>query len=169
MQFRKAKRSDLKKIEAIIPYVVKSGEGKGLNWTSVYPTINHFERDFEKGELYVMASNPECNEDIVYGAVVLNSDEDINYKKAAWSNSQKALVPHRLMVNPEFQRMGNGKRLMTFIEEEGKKRNLKSIRLDTNITNVRAQGLYIKSGFKKVGVINLEGKIGEFICLEKIL
>ena len=169
MQFRKAKRSDLIKIEAIIPHIVKNGEGKGLNWTSTYPTISHFEKDFEKGELYVMVSKQEGNEEVVYGAVVLNNDEDINYKKATWSNSQKALVPHRIMVNPEFQRVGNGKRLMTFIEEEGKKRDLKSIRLDTNITNVRAQGLYIKSGFKKVGVINLEGKSGEFICLEKIL
>lgn len=169
MQFRKAKRSDLIKIEAIIPQVVKTGEGKGLNWTSTYPTIYHFEKDFENEELYVMVSNADENEDVVYGAVVLNSNEDINYKKVTWSSSQKALVPHRLMVNPEFQRMGNGKRLITFIEEEGKRRNLKSIRLDTNITNERAQGLYIKSGFKKVGVINLEGKSGEFICLEKIL
>lgn len=171
MKFRVAKYGDLNQIGIMIENVLESGVGTGLNWTKEYPTIKDFEKDFKNGDLFVMESeDEEYNiENNIVGAVVLNSSEDINYKKLKWSNSQKALVIHRLMVNPKFSRSGNGKRLLKFIEEECRRRELSHIRLDTNAENIRAKRLYIGSGYKEVGVINLQGIDGDFICLEKIL
>lgn len=171
MKFRVAKYGDLNQIKLMIEDVLESGVGTGLNWTKEYPTIRDFEKDLENGDLFVMESEEEeynIKNNIV-GAVVLNSSEDINYKKLKWSSSQKALVIHRLMVSPKLSRSGNGKRLLRFIEEEGRTRGLSNIRLDTNTENIRAKKLYIGSGYKEIGVINLQGKEGDFICLEKIL
>ncbi|MGG7096947.1 GNAT family N-acetyltransferase [Clostridium sardiniense] len=171
MKFRVAKYGDLNQIKLMIDEVLESGVGTGLNWTKEYPTIKDFEMDLKNGDLFVMESeDSEYNiKNNIVGAVVLNSSEDINYKKLKWSNSQKALVIHRLMVSPKFSRSGNGKRLLKFIEEECRRRELSHIRLDTNTENIRAKKLYIGSGYEEVGVINLQGKDGDFICLEKIL
>lgn len=167
MKFRVAKYWDLNQIGLMIDEVLESGVGTGLNWTKEYPTIRDFEKDLKNGDLFVMES--EDAENNIVGAVVLNSSEDINYKKLKWSNSQKALVIHRLMVTPKLSRSGNGKRLLKFIEEECRRRELSHIRLDTNTENIRAKRLYIGSGYEEVGMINLQGKEGDFICLEKIL
>lgn len=163
MIFRKASAKDLIKFDQIINRVLEKGKGTGLNWTSNYPKVEHFEKDFKNGHLFIL------EEDEIIGVCVLNDEEDINYKKVKWDNYKKAIVIHRLMIDGKYSGKGYGRKMLLEIEKFAIEKGYDSIKLDTNSNNKIAQKLYFGSNYKKKGIINLEGKLGEFIALQKSL
>ncbi|MGL5380304.1 GNAT family N-acetyltransferase [Clostridium sp.] len=162
-EFRLANLNDLDELNKILIDLVEN-KHEGFGWTKKYPNREIFKRDIENGEFYVLVDN-ELNSSIV-GGVVLNKDEDINYKNIKWSSDEEALVIHRLFTSYKFKGSGYGKIMMDKIKEKAKKESIEYIRLDTFSKNVIAQNLYKKEGFKYMGNINLEGKDGEFYCFE---
>lgn len=164
MKLRKATRDDLKNFEDILNRVLEVGKVTGLNWTKNYPRKIHFEEDLKNDELYVLEDNKE-----IIGAVCLNDKYDINYNKINFSYSKRALLIHRLMIDGKFSNKGYGKKMIREIEKFALDNGYDSIKLDTNEKNKIAQKLYFGSGYIKKGMMNLEGKEGNYIALQKIL
>ncbi|MGL5867906.1 GNAT family N-acetyltransferase [Clostridium chrysemydis] len=164
MKLRKATRDDLNNFEDILNRVLEVGKVTGLNWTENYPRKIHFEEDLKNDELYVLEDNKE-----IIGAVCLNDKYDINYNKINFSNSKRALLIHRLMIDGKFSNKGYGKKMIREIEKFALDNGYDSIKLDTNEKNKIAQKLYFGSGYIKKGMMNLEGKEGNYIALQKIL
>ncbi|MGL5479065.1 MAG: GNAT family N-acetyltransferase [Clostridium sp.] len=164
MKLRKATRDDLKNFEDILNRVLEVGKITGLNWTKNYPRKIHFEEDLKNDELYVLEDNKE-----IIGAVCLNDKYDINYNKINFSYSKRALLIHRLMIDGKFSNKGYGKKMIREIEKFALDNGYDSIKLDTNEKNKIAQKLYFGSGYIKKGMMNLEGKEGNYIALQKIL
>lgn len=164
MKLRKATRDDLNNFEDILNRVLEVGKVTGLNWTENYPRKIHFEEDLKNDELYVLEDNKE-----IIGAVCLNDKYDINYNKINFSYSKRALLIHRLMIDGKFSNKGYGKKMIREIEKFALDNGYDSIKLDTNEKNKIAQKLYFGSGYIKKGMMNLEGKEGNYIALQKIL
>ncbi|WP_194189695.1 GNAT family N-acetyltransferase [Clostridium chrysemydis] len=164
MKLRKATRDDLKNFEDILNRVLEVGKVTGLNWTKNYPRKIHFEEDLKNDELYVLEDNKQ-----IIGAVCLNDKYDINYNKINFSYSKRALLIHRLMIDGKFSNKGYGKKMIREIEKFALDNGYDSIKLDTNEKNKIAQKLYFGSGYIKKGMMNLEGKEGNYIALQKIL
>lgn len=164
MKLRKATRDDLNNFEDILNRVLEVGKVTGLNWTKNYPRKIHFEEDLKNDELYVLEDNKE-----IIGAVCLNDKYDINYNKINFSYSKRALLIHRLMIDGKFSNKGYGKKMIREIEKFALDNGYDSIKLDTNEKNKIAQKLYFGSGYIKKGMMNLEGKEGNYIALQKIL
>ncbi|MBQ9673013.1 MAG: GNAT family N-acetyltransferase [Ruminococcus sp.] len=58
-------------------------------------------------------------------------------------------------MRPDKSKGGLGRKMINFAIEEGKKRNCKTIRLDTGGQNIPARNLYEKMGFTVAGTNNM--------------
>ncbi|MGG7178728.1 GNAT family N-acetyltransferase [Clostridium paraputrificum] len=163
MGLRQGRLEDLDYIVAIKNKAIEFYKDSGINWTEDYPNKEVFKKDIEKSELFILGK-----EDII-GIVVLNDEEDINYKKVKWEKRERNLVIHRLFINPEYARKGMGKKLLEEVEFYARSNNIMSIKLDTNTGNKGAQSLYRSMGYKLIDEICLEGKEGKFYAIQKIL
>jgi ribosomal protein S18 acetylase RimI-like enzyme len=65
-------------------------------------------------------------------------------------NSPEALVIPNVAVVPRYQRAGHGKRLLTFAEDEAKRRGFGEVRLYVNIRMDENVALYKHAGFAEI-------------------
>lgn len=57
-----------------------------------------------------------------------------------------------IAVHPDFRRKGLGEAMLDYIIELCRKNSIEEIVLEVRVSNTIAQTLYIKKGFKKVGI-----------------
>ena len=80
------------------------------------------------------------------------------------------LYLHRLAVDPDYQKKGYAKQLMSFSFEFAKANNIKSIRLDTFSGNPFNNIFYSNLGFEKLGEIYFRKQSDKpFYCFEKVM
>lgn len=163
MVFRKGTYNDLDNIFEIKEEALTAYKGT-IAWSKEYPTRETFGRDIEKEELFVL----EEDGDIV-AIAVLNMQEDIYYKNIPWEEKESFIILHRVLVAPKYSRQGRGKRLLSEIDKHIVSKGIKSIRLDVKTTNDKAQNLYKCMGYKVLGEMPLEGRIGTWYGMQKIL
>ena len=162
---RKATLKDLDGIMVIIKKIVKEMNSYGnYQWDDSYPAPSDFTDDIEKGDLYV----EETGEKIA-SFICLNNVEAPEYKELEWSSGQKALVVHRMGVNPDFRGMGLAKKLMEFADELAVEKELHYIKVDTSSENIKMDSLLKKCGFKYIGMVQFAGVDGDFCCYDKII
>ena len=102
-------------------------------WNEHYPDKSSFINDAKNNELYVCVENEE-----VIACISLCNEMDEVYIPVTWkTKNQNNLYIHRLAVHPDFQKKGVGRDLMNFAENFARKKEYKSIRLDTFSKNKR--------------------------------
>lgn len=110
---RKATKIDISKIMEIITTTVKEMKlYNNTQWDENYPQAKNFSKDIETGDLYVDELNGE-----IRGFVCVNYAEPTEYRCINWQSSEKAMVIHRMAVNPNFRNQGVGISLLKFSEE----------------------------------------------------
>lgn len=90
-----------------------------------------------------------AREDNIY--VVAEEDGEILGYAGAWGVFGEADITN-VCVRTESRKKGIGTKLMHFLMEEGKKRNIRTFFLEVRESNAAAILLYEKIGFQKVGV-----------------
>lgn len=116
----------------------------------VYPTRETAKKGLEDGTLYVMEQNGE-----ICASIIVNQVQPEEYSNIKWKYAvqpHEVLVIHLLCVRPSKAGCGIGKAMVQFVIEEGKRRNCKTVRLDTGSQNKPAVALYKKLGFELAGV-----------------
>lgn len=144
---RRAKISEIPDIITICRACAAHMISKGiLQWNEHYPSASVFEKDIERGELYILT-----NEEEIIGTIVLSIVIDDEYLPVKWlmQNSNNLYI-HRLSVHPDQQGEGYAQKLMDFAENHAKKNNFSSIRLDTFSQNKRNQKFYEARGYKRL-------------------
>lgn len=119
----------------------------------VYPTRETAEKSLAAGSLYVMEQDGE-----ICASIILNREQPEEYGSIKWKYSaqpDEVLVVHLLCVRPSKAGQGIGKAMVQFAEEEGKRRNLRVVRLDTGAQNIPAASLYRKLGFTLAGTSSM--------------
>lgn len=162
---RKATKIDIIKIMEIITAIVR--EMKSYNntqWDETYPQVINFSKDIEEGNLYVDELENE-----IRGFVCLNYIEPIEYNYIDWQSSEKAMIMHRMAVNPNFRNQGVGISLLKFSEELALKNGVSYLKTDTYSINDKMNSLFKKFGFKLVGEMEFLGKEKPFYCYDKII
>lgn len=162
---RKANINDLDSIMGIIKSTVE--EMKDYNntqWDENYPSDKDFVSDIEKQDLYVEEVDGK-----IAGFICINYDEPKEYIDLNWSSNEKAMVVHRMAVNPHFRKMGIASKLVDFAEELAKENNVLYLKSDTYSINSKMNSLLIKCGFIKIGEMSFLGKEKSFYCYDKIL
>ena len=135
-------------------------------WNEHYPDKSSFVNDTKNNELYVYVEYEE-----VIACISICNKMDEVYFPVSWKTKNKNnLYIHRLAVNPDFQKNGVGKSLMDFAERYARKKEYKSIRLDTFSKNKRNLKFYESRGYQRLERIYFP-KQSEFpfYCYELII
>ena len=166
MIIRKAKNTDLDNIMKMYKSCVAGMLKNGIDqWDDTYPDTETIAQDLENQTYYVTEEKGE-----IIGGINIDQNQDPTYLDINWQDaSNQFLVVHRLGVKEESWGDGIGKSLMIFTEELVKKKDLKSIRLDTYSGNPKAMEFYIRLGYRELGAINLKPDKNEYYCFEKII
>jgi len=166
MQIRLATQYDLPALMALVRRVVPLMLATGnRQWDEGYPNESVFERDIALTHLWVAEA-----ENSIAGVAALTMDQEPEYAQADWDMNAKALVVHRLAVDPAFRGAGVASALMQKAEEVATERKLAAVRVDTNTENAATQRLFPKLGYRLAGEIGLGMRPGlRFLCYEKVI
>jgi ribosomal protein S18 acetylase RimI-like enzyme len=166
MRIRLATQYDLPALMALVRRVVPLMLATGnRQWDEGYPNESVFERDIALRQLWVAEA-----EDSIAGVAALTVDQEPEYAQADWDMNAKALVVHRLAVDPAFRGAGVASALMQKAEEVAAERKFAVVRVDTNTENAATQRLFPKLGYRLAGEIGLGMRPGlRFLCYEKVI
>ncbi|WP_114108617.1 GNAT family N-acetyltransferase [Clostridioides difficile] len=162
---RKANMNDLESIMKIIKSTVEEMKiYNNTQWDENYPLEKDFVSDIKKQNLYIYEVDGE-----VAGFICLNYEEPKEYLGLNWSSNKKAMVIHRMAVNPSFRKTGIASKLVDFAEKLAVENNVSYLKSDTYSINSKMNLLLIKCGFIKIGEMSFLGKEKSFYCYDKIL
>lgn len=173
MEIREATKNDIDDIERIYENI-HDEEEKGLTTTgwirNIYPTRKTAEDALERKDLFVMEDEGE-----IVAVAVINQKQVDEYRYAAWKHNAKEneiMVLHGLAVDPYHKSKGYVKSFIAFYEDYAKMHHCITLRMDTNVRNVKARNLYKKLGYEEIGIVKcLFNGIPDvqLVCLEKYL
>ncbi|WP_432205161.1 GNAT family N-acetyltransferase [Cetobacterium somerae] len=162
---RKAIKTDIIKIMQIIGATVDEMKSYGNDqWDENYPQSENFFKDIEAGNLYVDEWENE-----IRGFICVDYTEPLEYKNVQWRSSNKAMVIHRMAVNPIFRKQGVGISLLQFAENLAVEHKINYLKTDTYSINDKMNSLFKKFNFQLVGKINFLGKLNPFYCYDKLI
>lgn len=119
-------------------------------WNDKYPLQQHFVGDIENKSLYVLDEN-----NTVYGFVAVDQSQAEWYDSLKWPiNKNQAFVIHRLANSPNYK--GGATKLFAFALNLAKSHEVDYVLTDTFALNYRAQQLFTKFGFTKVGEATMD-------------
>lgn len=153
---RKAELQDIDQVENCYTELLLYEQDHGANtaWQlGVYPTRATAEKAFAAGTLYVLEQDGD-----ICASIIANQIQPEEYGNIEWechAQPDEVFVIHLLCVRPSKAGNGFGKDMVQFAIEEGKRRNCKTVRLDTGSQNRPAAALYTKLGFKLAGTTTM--------------
>ena len=166
MKIQLAQSNQVKEVFSILSNCKTQLEAQGIfQWLDSYPNLSTVECDIKNGYLYCAVVENQC-----VGTISINNEQDPEYATVAWNDhTGKALVIHRLAVDPAYQGQGIAKRLMDFAEQYGIDNNFSSIRFDAFSANKQSLQFYEKRGYQKRGEVFFPGRKLPFFCYEMAL
>lgn len=164
MEIRKGTERDLGKIMDIVKQTVDIMESENNDqWNRTYPQDQDFLTDIKAGTLYTAVLNGS-----VTGSITVDQNQAEEYKGAGWRKDAPCYVFHRLAVDPEIRGEGIASKLIAFAESYAVGQGVPYMRTDTYSLNKKAQSLFEKNEYTKVGTIYMD-RDNPFYCYDKFL
>ncbi|UUX33116.1 GNAT family N-acetyltransferase [Fundicoccus culcitae] len=156
MQLRRLNTDDFLAIQSLYHQLIDMMEGSPYipGWEKgVYPSDKLLLGALNKEELYAVEV-----EGIYVAALIINHEYNEGYKEVVWdidAKDEEITVIHALAVLPTY----HGKGLATFLVQEvirlAKATHQKVVRMDVLASNLPAQRLYTKLGFKLIDTTHM--------------
>ena len=145
-KYRKAKLEDIDEIMVAVEdaRALLKEEGNG-QWQFGYPNRDDFLNDINNNDLYVVLSDD--GEIASVCAITGYEEAYMHLYEGKWLTNYDYLVMHRVAVKKKYRGQGFGKALFEVFIEEGKKRGIKSLRIDTHKNNSLLIHLFDLYGF----------------------
>jgi ribosomal protein S18 acetylase RimI-like enzyme len=166
MRIRLATYKDLPSIMVLVRRVVPLMRAAGnMQWDANYPNEEVFQSDLDLNQLWIAEIDGN-----IAGVAALTFDQEPDYAQVGWDINERAVVVHRLAVDPAHQGLGVAGALMLKAEEIARENAVSVLRIDTNNENQATQRLFPKLGYQLAGEITLRFRPGlRFLCYEKRL
>lgn len=166
MIIRLATINDIPGIMQLVAEVVPAMNAAGnFQWDSTYPNAKVFENDIVHNQLWVADADGD-----IAGISAITTDQEPEYAEVGWDLTETAIVTHRLAVSLRYRGQGIAEKLMQRAEKEAIRRNIKTLRIDTNSNNKATRQLFPKLGYEFAGEIGLGFRPNlRFYCYEKRL
>ncbi|MGL4453889.1 MAG: GNAT family N-acetyltransferase [Sarcina sp.] len=165
--FRKSKFKDVEKIMQIIEQAQTYLKSQEIDqWQNGYPNEKVIEIDIENNISYVLEEEGK-----IVATTAISFDGELTYNKiydGKWLSDYNFAVIHRIAVDNDYKGHGFAGKLIKETESLCKKRNVKSIRIDTHKDNVSMQNSIKKNGFEYCGIILISDG-SERVAFEKII
>lgn len=166
-QIRLARPGDLDEIWPLVQRAVADMNARGNDqWGEDYPTREHYAADIENGVLWCVTDG-ESGAILGVGTITCRHEPD--YAAVPFTFPEPAVVMHRVAVDPSAMRQGVAGMLFAQFEEEGRRRGVEALRIDTYSLNDRMQALILKQGFRFVADTHFGKRPLPYHCYEKIL
>lgn len=148
---RTANKNDLSSILSIVEEAKSiMKQDNNDQWDEYYPLEEHFEQDIEKETLFVLEEDSK-----IYAFIVIDQQQSEWYDEIEWPvNRNGAYVIHRLAGSSEYK--GAATQLFDFAVNMALEHQIHVLITDTFALNKRAQGLFEKFGFTKVGEAEID-------------
>lgn len=117
-------------------------------WTGNYPAYENFYKDYLEKGLYVL-----LKDDQIIGSVSIFVENEPAYLEVSWEK-ERALVVHRIIVDPLEQGKGFGKELIEYAISMAKKDGFESVKIDTHPDNLKMQKLLKSMNFSYRGYLS---------------
>jgi ribosomal protein S18 acetylase RimI-like enzyme len=156
-------------VRRVVPLMQAAGN---FQWNDTYPNAEILLRDVEQRQLWVADISISESEDasIIGGFAAITTDQPPEYTQVGWDINDKAIVIHRLAVDPDLRGLGIATALMEEAEALAYESEISILRVDTNVMNQATQKLFPKLGYKLAGEMALAIRPGQrFLCYEKRL
>lgn len=168
MKFRKSEKKDINIIMEIINEAKDYFKNNRIDqWQNDYPNEKIILNDINNSESYVLCDE---NEKII-ASCVISFREEKSYniiEKGKWKSSLPYAVIHRIAIKSNLKGMGISNNLIKETEKMCLKRNIRSIRIDTQKDNKSMQKFIIKNNFEYCGIIYISDG-SERLAYEKLL
>lgn len=167
MEFRKTTDGDIDTVLCIIGHAQDYLKKQGIDqWQNGYPCRETIEEDVQKGYGYVL-----LKDNIIVGTVAVTFDGENTYNsiyEGEWISDREYATIHRVAVDDQYKGSGLASRIIGYIEQMCRSREISSIRVDTHRKNRSMQRMLVKNGFMYCGIIYLEDH-SERMAFEKIV
>jgi GNAT superfamily N-acetyltransferase len=149
-------------VRRVVPLMRAEGN---LQWDDHYPDAAAFERDADQGWLWIAEVDGQ-----VAGAAAITTEQEPEYAEVGWDLTERAVVIHRLLVDPACRGRGLAAALLRQAEAVARNWGVAVLRVDTNRENGATQRLFPSLGYAFAGEIGLGFRPGlRFFCYEKRL
>jgi GNAT superfamily N-acetyltransferase len=164
-QFKKATIDQLDQIWEILNDAISRRKQDGSDqWQDGYPNPTVIENDIEQGYGYVIVND----EDIIgYCAIMVNNEPAYADIKGQWLTNGDFIAYHRVAVSQKYLGKGYSKVMLNFIDAYALKKNIFSVKADTNFDNAPMLALFQKAGYKYCGEVFFRGSPRK--AFEKVL
>jgi GNAT superfamily N-acetyltransferase len=166
MNVRLGRQEDVPALMALVRRVVPLMRAQGnFQWDDQYPNAAAFERDADQGWLWIAEVEGQ-----VAGAAAITTEQEPEYAEVGWDPAERAVVVHRLLVDPAFRGQGLAAALLGQAETVARAWGIAVLRVDTNRENAATLRLFPRLGYAFAGEIGLGFRPGlRFNCYEKRL
>jgi len=145
---RLATKHDLDAIDALSVKTIDSMHRKKLRqWQFSYPRKPHFFDDVTHERLYVYD-----DDGVISGVMALYKENEESYRDVTWLRKH-ALVVHRLMIDPDYQKLGLGTAMFDYAINMMKTWGYESIKVDTHPANSPMRALLKRLQFQYRGYL----------------
>ncbi len=162
---RKATINDLPSIWDIIQKAIIRRKKEGSNqWQDNYPNPKVLKNDLDQKQGHVLTNNTNI---LGYCSIGINNEPEYNKIEGKWLTNNDYIVIHRLAICEKYLGKGIAKTILSQIEELALKKNIKSIKADTNADNFSMLHLLNKFEYTYCGIIYYSGSARQ--AFEKVL
>lgn len=164
MEIVKGQVTDIEEVLSVFKVANKHLQEQGIHqWDDQYPSRGLLVADAEKECLFGIVEDG-C----WIAAMVIDDVQEEPWKNVDWEYTKgRILCIHRLVVNPEVQGKGLGKKLLQFAEEYAGTHGYASIRLDAYNGNPSALAFYERLGYVNSGSVTFPRFELPYSCFEK--
>lgn len=160
-----ARQDELNTCNSIINMGKEFQKEQGFSqWTEHYPNIDTIKQDILTQKGYVLKID---NKIAGYMCIDFDGEPAYNDIQGNWNTKEPYAVIHRMAFSKDFRGMGLSEITFGLIEELCFSKGIKSIRVDTDLSNKRMQHVLEKCGFCKCGIIIFQGS--DKLAYDKIL
>lgn len=153
MEIRKAKADEVDKVLAFYHEMIEVMKGTDFDilWKyDVHPSNDFLRESTKRGYTYLGI----VDDDNIACACVIDRDPAPGYEDAPWqvrASKDEIGIVHSVATLPQYHRRGYAKELLQAAIDSSREAGLRSLQLDTFMTNERAHNLYGQLGFIEVG------------------
>jgi len=164
MEIVKGQVTDVDGVLSIFKIANQHLQKQGIHqWDDHYPSRELLIADAEKECLFGIALDGRW-----VAAMVIDDVQEEPWERVDWSyHAGRVLCIHRVVVNPEIQGTGLGKKLVRFAEEYARTHGYAAIRLDAYNGNPSALAFYERLGYEKRGSVTFPRFALPYTCYEK--
>ncbi len=164
-QFRKALLDDIPEIWIILQAAIQRRKQDGSNqWQDGYPNPNVIKNDIEKEAGHVLIEDEKI---VGYCALFINDEPEYEKIIGKWLSNDDYLIFHRVAIAETHLGKGLAKKLLAFIEDYARQKNINSIKADTNFDNAAMLNIFEKTGYLYCGEVFFRGSARK--AYEKLL